>query len=429
MARTVRDADLGTRAARLRLKPRGKPFYRAIDHGLHIGYRRTSGRWVVRVYVGLQNYKVETIGTADDVTDADGVAVLNWSQAQEKARLRRVEFTTGSAPVKGPYTVGNAIDDYLIWLEHEGRSEQTIRDTRGAARAHIVPKLGGLRVDQITTAQIKSWLMGVAKAPPRLRVAAGEKQRHRNIDPGDEEVRRQRRSSANRVLTYLKAALNHAWRSNRVASDKAWRAVQPFKGADASRARYLQIDECRRLVAACESGDQDDFGMLLQGGLHTGARFSELARLTPNDFNQDVGTIAVRKSKSGKPRHVVLTDEGRSFFADLVKRAGNRQLLFVRADGEAWRKSWQVRPMKAACRAANISAAGFHILRHTWASHAVMNGVPLLVVARNLGHKDTRMVEKHYGHLAPSYEADAIRAGAPRFGIAGVPAITAKGQP
>ena len=38
-----------------------------------------------------------------------------------------------------------------------------------------------------------------------------------------------------------------------------------------------------------------------------------------------------------------------------------------------------------------------------------MNGVPLMVVAKNLGHKDTRMVEKHYGHLAPSYVAAAIR--------------------
>jgi hypothetical protein len=46
-----------------------------------------------------------------------------------------------------------------------------------------------------------------------------------------------------------------------------------------------------------------------------------------------------------------------------------------------------------------------------------MNGVPLMIVAKNLGHNDTRMVEKHYGHLAPSYEASAIRAGAPRFGF------------
>jgi hypothetical protein len=46
-----------------------------------------------------------------------------------------------------------------------------------------------------------------------------------------------------------------------------------------------------------------------------------------------------------------------------------------------------------------------------------MAGVPLMVVARNLGHADTRMVERHYSHLAPSFIADAIRAGAPRFGF------------
>jgi integrase len=114
----------------------------------------------------------------------------------------------------------------------------------------------------------------------------------------------------------------------------------------------------------------------------------------------------------------VLTDEGRAFFADLVKRASNRQFLFVRADGSQWINSWQIRPMKAACTAAGIEpAAGFHVLRHTWASLTVMGGAPLLVVARALGHTTTRMVEKHYGHLAPSYEADAIRAAAPNFGL------------
>ena len=46
-----------------------------------------------------------------------------------------------------------------------------------------------------------------------------------------------------------------------------------------------------------------------------------------------------------------------------------------------------------------------------------MSGMPLMVVAKNFGHADTRMTEKHYGHLAPSYIADAIRAHAPRFGM------------
>jgi quinol monooxygenase YgiN len=46
-----------------------------------------------------------------------------------------------------------------------------------------------------------------------------------------------------------------------------------------------------------------------------------------------------------------------------------------------------------------------------------MNGVPVEVVTQNLGHVDTRMVEKHYSHLSRSFFADAIRAGAPSFGF------------
>jgi len=420
MARTVRDARLDSRTARSSLKTQAKPYFRTLDRGLHLGYRRgeTSGTWVVRVYVGAGAYRVERLGTADDRADADGVAILNFRQAQEAARKAHVKMERegqGLPEQDGPYLVSAAMDDYVTSLEQEGRGDRTVRDTRKVLNLHVLPKLGSTHVDRLTTPQIKGWLSALAKTAPLLRTKAGKKQQHRAVDMKDEEVRRKRRAAANRVLTYFKAALNLAWRSNRALSDKAWRAVQPFKGADAARLRYLQLRECSLLVEGCAD---EDFRDLVQGGLHTGARYSELARLEPPDFNSDVGTLAVRRSKSGKPRHVVLTDEGRAFFAALVKRASNRALLFVQANGEPWRTSQQHRPMKAACAAAKIvPAAGFHILRHSWASHAVMNGVPLLVVARNLGHKDTRMVEKHYGHLAPSYEADAIRAGAPRFAI------------
>jgi integrase len=44
-----------------------------------------------------------------------------------------------------------------------------------------------------------------------------------------------------------------------------------------------------------------------------------------------------------------------------------------------------------------------------------MRGVPMGVIAEQLGHADTRMVERHYGHFAPSYIEDAIRAAAPKF--------------
>jgi hypothetical protein len=46
-----------------------------------------------------------------------------------------------------------------------------------------------------------------------------------------------------------------------------------------------------------------------------------------------------------------------------------------------------------------------------------MSGLPLMIVARNLGHTSTKMVEKHYGHLAPGYVTDMIRQHAPKFGM------------
>ena len=74
--------------------------------------------------------------------------------------------------------------------------------------------------------------------------------------------------------------------------------------------------------------------------------------------------------------------------------------------------------MSEAChRAKTGPPASFHTLRHTWASLAVMAGMPLMVVAQNLGHADTRMVEKHYGHMSRSHVVDAVRKFAPTFGF------------
>jgi integrase len=84
-----------------------------------------------------------------------------------------------------------------------------------------------------------------------------------------------------------------------------------------------------------------------------------------------------------------------------------------------WGKSHQHRPLKLACERARIlPVLDFHSLRHSWASLSIMAGAPLLVVAQNLGHADTRMVERHYGHLAQSFVADTIRRTAPTFGLA-----------
>ncbi len=114
----------------------------------------------------------------------------------------------------------------------------------------------------------------------------------------------------------------------------------------------------------------------------------------------------------------MLTSEGVKFFNQVCAGRTGNEVMLCRADGAAWGTSHQLRPIAAASDRAKISPpVNFHCLRHTRVSHAVTNGVPLIVVAKNLGHVDTRMVEKHYGHLAKSYVNDAIRSGGPRFGV------------
>lgn len=429
MARRTPDARLESRESRSRLASRGKPHYRLLEPGLHIGYRRLKGRkgrpavagtWVARHYVGGQSYVVEKIGTADDFSDADGTIILSFAQAQDEARTHMVRRAQSANGIAGPLTVQAAVEAYLESLEAHGKSAV---DARHRAKAHIYPTLDDVEVASLTTAVLRQWLAKLAKALPRARTKPGKPQQHRAFD-GSEEAIRRRKSSANRTWTILRAALNHAFLDNLVTSDAAWRKVKPFKGVDSARVRYLTVEQARRLVNASDS----EFRPLVQAALQTGCRYSELARLEVADFNPDSGTLAIRQSKSGRTRHVVLTDEGVSFFRQLAAGRASSEIMLCKANGQTWRASHQLRPVAQACQRAKINPpVSFHALRHTWASHAVMNGVPLLVVAKNLGHADTRMVERHYGHLAPSYVADAIRAGAPKFRFKPNPKIATLG--
>jgi integrase len=416
---------LESRESRSRLASRGKPHYRLLEPGLHIGYRRLKGRkgrpavagtWVARHYLGSQSYVVEKIGTADDFSDADGRIILSFAQAQDKARAHMVRRAQSADGIAGPLIVRAAVEMYLQVLESHGKSAV---DARHRAQAHIYPVLGTIEVATLSTDLLRKWHAGLTKALRRTRTKPGRPQQHREFD-GSEEAMRRRKSSANRVLTILKAALNHAFRDGKTPVDSAWRKVKPFKDVDAARVRYLSIVEATRMINASDL----EFRPLVQAALQTGCRYGELARLEVADFNPDSGTIAIRRSKSGKARHVVLTDEGVAFFCQLIAGRAGSEIMLRKANGGSWRASHQLRPIAQACQRANISPPiNFHALRHTWASLSVMSGVPLIVVAKNLGHADTRMVERHYGHLAPSYVADAIRAGAPKFGFTPDPKI------
>jgi integrase len=279
----------------------------------------------------------------------------------------------------------------------------------------IAPSLGDILVRDLKQTAVEQWLASVAATPARLRHKRNAAPRYADTNLADPEVQRRRRSNGNRLLNILKAALNRCWRQGLVPSNEAWARVAPFRGAGASRVRYLLPDEALRLVRAA-AVESPDFARLVQIGLVSGARYGELGRLRVEDFNSDAGTLHIRQSKSGKPRFITLGPEGVSLLRGFV--AGRRpDELILTNNGGPWIRNSQNRPMAAACRAAKLKPLPFHCLRHSWASNAAMNGMPLLLIAKNLGHSTTIMVEKHYAHLARDCQAREISRLAPSFGF------------
>jgi integrase len=436
MPRTLKDAQITTKAARERLAARHQPYWKSIDAGAAIGYRKgtTGGMWLARVVdpTAGGGYRQQVLGRADDELKDAGDNVLKFYQAEAKARewiARHHRVAAGlepelpAAPAK-PYTVADCIADYLA--DYEARGGKALATARRAVDAHILPELGQVVVGRLTRDKIKAWHRALAASAPRLRSKDGQT-RHRDTK-GDPEAPRRRQSTANRVLTVLKAALNHARAEGKVTCPAdPWASVKAFREADKPKVRYLLEEEITRLVNVCPP----DFRELVTGALLTGCRYGELAAMKAADFDPQAGTITVGRSKGGKPRHVALTDEGRRFFDQVTAGKHGAARIFERnqivkqatrdTPAEIKRSPWgnsdQFRSMREACKLATIAPASFHELRHTYGSRLAMKGVPMAVIAAQLGHADTRMTERHYAHMGPGYIAETVRLS---FGTLGI---------
>jgi integrase len=414
MSRTVRDAKLEMRAARLRLKPGKKPHFKTLLPGkLHLGYRRKRkdepGTWLVRHYLGEERYRVVPLGIADDFQDAgDRVGVLDFTEAQRLALASKADEVTAA---RGGMTVGDAVNEYIAWLKVH---RATGSDTALRAAKQILPRLGKIKIADLTTTQLNRWRDDLAATRPLARTRRGAPQNFLSGRAGPDAVRA-RKATVNRIVTILKAALNRLFKDGILNDDKVWRRFTPFEKVGAARPGFLTREEAERLINAADrtSGFRD----LVRGALMTGARYGELAKLLVRDFQNGKITIHHANSKSGKTRDIVLTETGEAFFRALTAGRDGAALMFDRAAGGPWQKSMQAAPMKKACIAARIKPIGLHQLRHTYASLAVMNGMPLLVLAQQLGHAGTKMITAHYGHLATSYVDEMVRATAPQFGV------------
>ena len=403
MARTARNSRLQTRTSRLKL-PANQKLWQQIGPGMSLGYRRgkKSATWYSRIIHDNQAIQ-QSIGSADDLVDANGVDILTYYQAADAVRALADTSKMGVKPKE--YTVADAVVAYLEWYKAHRKG---VKQAQNTFNAHILPHFGRTPLASLTTKQINKWFEALPTRRAKLRSSTRLSNIKEDIDP------RARKATANRTLSNLKAALNFAWRNEMVESDMAWRRVKPFRNVDQPRIRYLSIDETRRFINACDP----DLRHIAQAALFTGCRYGELAALRVDDYNVDVKSIHIRDSKSGKPRNVPLNDDGIAYFSRIWAGRQSDEPMFTRTDGSPWSKSHQTRPTREACeRAAIVPAIGFHILRHTYASQLVMAGAPLEVVSVVLGHSDTRITIRHYAHLAPSYVADVVRHALPTLGV------------
>jgi len=140
------------------------------------------------------------------------------------------------------------------------------------------------------------------------------------------------------------------------------------------------------------------------------------------DFDAVHGFVRIQGlADNKKGRIAFLAHEGVEFFKSMVAGRAPSELIFLKEDGSPWGKTHQKRDMdKAASEAGLEPGFTFHCLRHTYASIRLESGMQLSVLADQLGHIGTRMIEKHYGHLSDEHRRDQVRSQTPRFGLGAV---------
>jgi site-specific recombinase XerD len=391
MVRRIRSAALDSRNARLKLAQSKKPIFASVGQGLSLGYRRnkTAGTWVFRKADGKGGMHTKAIGIADDYVDADGEKVLSYWQAVDKVRELG---KPNSAAAAGSITVQEAFDNYLPTLE--AKNARSARTTKGRVKKHILPRLGACRVVDLTKTQLDGWKASLVKKSD------------------DKEVVRKSQDSANRVLTMLKAFLNHAWNDekNAIPSDQAWRKVKPFK--DAARPREVRFSppQAQKLIKNIED---PKFARLVEGGYATGGRYEELISARVAHFDRG-GKVLNVSGKTGS-RPIILQASAVKMLARVTAGRPGDAFIFVKEDGSRWKPSDQVRPMKKAIRKADLDPRGcFYALRHAYISESIEKNVPLTVIAENCG-TSVRIIEETYAKVLFEKKRKFVEQGAPKL--------------
>jgi integrase len=388
MARSTRSSTLETRSARLRLPVAKKPVFVKIGPGVGLGYRRnrTAGTWVARVADGKGANWTKALGNADDLDDADGSQVLDFWQAQEKARVLGRRDSGGDARSVKPATVAQALDGYEDDLKTRGGDLGNV--TR--VRMHLPPRLLDKAVALLVSRELRKWRDGLAR---QLTAA-----------------------TVNRTTTGLKAALNlAAEHDERIANRRAWETgLASIPDAEQPRNVILPEAAVRQIINAAQQ-QSAEFGLLIEVAAVTGARVSQLALLEVQDLqaDRDAPRLMMPTSRKGKGNKTVRrrpvpipSGLGAKLRVLTTDRPATAPLL-LKPSGASWKKSDHTRPFARAAKVAGQDSeqVTMYALRHSSIVRQILAGVPIRVVAVN---HDTSiaMLERTYSrHIGDHSDA------------------------
>ena len=258
----------------------------------------------------------------------------------------------------------------------------TRRGRLGDLKRQLLPVFGARRLDRISRLAVVRWFETCSRTAP---------------------------GGANKMLDLLRQILNHAVRCGHIATNPA-RGIR--RNPRHKHTRFLSREEIARLHqvldrytdGSASEAQQADIVRLL---LLTGCRKGEIVRLRREEAKGD--RLELADSKTG-PRTVLLNAPAREIVVRRVQQ-GNGHWVFPSVKDESRHQHTGLVHWYRFRREAGIEDVRLHDLRHTVASQAAMNGVPLPVVARLLGHSDVRMTMR-YAHVGDrEIEAAAERVG------------------
>lgn len=401
-----------------KLSVRDSPYWHHLLVGRHIGIHRPDGRhcnWTARLLTKDRRYVQLCLGSAlslgktplsyEDAVDAAFRWFEEWDvrgEAAERAPRGRADGLN-FCPIGETYSVGHALYDYLKWSKI-ARSTGGHYNVVVLLNHHLSGGITHRALEDFTATDLQEIALKIIKTPPRFGFSRHHAQPMAREHLTADELRRRKRTY-NSVVGILKTAFQYAWENGRVSSDRPIRCLKRISVVHTSRLLFLNREECRRLLDNCTPALRD----LTLAALYTGCRVGELGTLRVEDVGYQVFGLRIAAFKRSPARYVFLPDEGMAFFLRKIEGKAPKDLVFRSEKGMAIKKQHSTLFRRAVSKAGLPEEFVFHGLRHTYASDLIRQGVPLEVVARQLGHADTRTVSQTYGHIAEQFREQQIR--------------------